>query len=87
MISFELTPEQIGLQRKLHSLARKKLQPYSLQLDGKDPGPIDGGLLKIIAEENCIRPSLMDKFHRDAQTLRIVEGTSQIQKMIIASQV
>ncbi len=52
MISFELTPEQIGLQKRLHRLAREKLQPYSLQLEGKGPGPVDEGFLKIIAGQN-----------------------------------
>ncbi|MBW1795905.1 MAG: hypothetical protein JRJ38_16030, partial [Deltaproteobacteria bacterium] len=33
-----------------------------------------------------IHPSFMSKYQRDAQILRVVEGTSQIQKMIIASQ-
>lgn len=52
MISFELTSEEVGLQRKLHSLAKEKLQPYSLQLDRKQPGPIDKVFLKTIAGEN-----------------------------------
>lgn len=40
----------------------------------------------ILGQKGFIRPSLMDKYQRDAQALRIVEGTSQIQKIIIASQ-
>ncbi|HDM32658.1 MAG TPA: hypothetical protein ENG28_02630 [Deltaproteobacteria bacterium] len=40
----------------------------------------------ILGQRGCKRPSLMDKFQRDAQMTRIIEGTSQVQKMIIASQ-
>ena len=40
----------------------------------------------ILGQRGYKRPSLMDKFQRDAQALRIIEGTSHIQKLIIASQ-
>ena len=40
----------------------------------------------ILGQRGYKRPSLMDKYQRDAQALRIVEGTSHIQKLIIASQ-
>jgi len=40
----------------------------------------------ILGQKGFIRPSLMDKYQRDAQALRILEGTSQIQKIIIAGQ-
>jgi len=43
------------------------------------------GLL-ILGQEGICRSALMDKLLRDAQLTRIVEGTSQIQKAIIASQ-
>ena len=43
------------------------------------------GLL-ILGQEGICRSALMDKLQRDAQLTRIVEGTSQIQKAIIASQ-
>lgn len=52
MIAFELTPDQIGLQKKIHHLAREKIQPYSFGVDGKQPGPVDEGILKIIGGEN-----------------------------------
>ena len=51
MISFELTSEQARLQQKFRTLAKEKLQPYSLKSDQKQPGPIDQGLLKIIGDE------------------------------------
>jgi len=40
----------------------------------------------IMGQKGYHRPSLMEKYQRDAQALRIVEGTTQIQKMIISSQ-
>ena len=40
----------------------------------------------IMGQKGYQRPSLMEKYQRDAQALRIVEGTTQIQKMRIASQ-
>ncbi len=40
----------------------------------------------ILGQKGCKRPSLMDKLLRDAQMSRIIEGTSQVQKMIIATQ-
>jgi alkylation response protein AidB-like acyl-CoA dehydrogenase len=40
----------------------------------------------ILGQSGYTQPSLMAKFQRDAQALRILEGTSQIQKKIIASQ-
>ena len=40
----------------------------------------------ILGQSGYIQPHLMAKYQRDAQGLRILEGTSQIQKMIIASQ-
>lgn len=43
------------------------------------------GLL-IIGQSGYKRPSLIDKIHRDAQALRIAEGTSHVQKLIISGQ-
>jgi alkylation response protein AidB-like acyl-CoA dehydrogenase len=43
------------------------------------------GLL-ILGQSGYKRPSLMDKIHRDAQVLRIAEGTSHVQKLIISGQ-
>lgn len=40
----------------------------------------------ILGQSGYQRPSLMDKLHRDAQALRIAEGTNHIQRMIISSQ-
>ena len=40
----------------------------------------------ILGQQSLYRSSLMGKFQRDAQLTRIVEGTSQIQKAIIVSQ-
>ena len=40
----------------------------------------------ILGQSGYVQPHLMAKYQRDAQGLRILEGTSQIQKMIIASQ-
>ncbi len=40
----------------------------------------------IMGQKGVSRPSLMEKLQRDAQLTRIVEGTSQIQKAIIANQ-
>jgi len=40
----------------------------------------------ILGRKNYIQPSSMAKYQRDAQTLRIVGGPSQIQKIIISSQ-
>lgn len=40
----------------------------------------------ILGQKGYVSPTLMSKYHRDAHALRILEGTSQIQKMIIASQ-
>ena len=40
----------------------------------------------IMGHKSVERPSLMEKLQRDAQLTRIVEGTSQIQKAIIANQ-
>ncbi|MBW2034851.1 MAG: acyl-CoA dehydrogenase family protein [Deltaproteobacteria bacterium] len=42
--------------------------------------------IQILGQRGVIHPSFMSKYQRDAQILRVVEGTSQIQKMIIASQ-
>lgn len=41
----------------------------------------------ILGQKSYVSPTLMAKFQRDAHALRILEGTSQIQKMIIASQI
>ena len=41
---------------------------------------------QILGQRGYINASPMDKYQRDAQALRILEGTSQIQKIIIASQ-
>jgi len=40
----------------------------------------------ILGKKGYLGPSPMAKYQRDAQALRILEGTSQIQKMIIAGQ-
>jgi len=40
----------------------------------------------IMGHKAVLRPSLMEKLQRDAQLSRIAEGTSQIQKAIIANQ-
>ena len=40
----------------------------------------------IMGQKAHTAPSLMSKFQRDAQALRVLEGTDHIQKMIIASQ-
>jgi len=42
--------------------------------------------MQILGQKGYLQPHLMSKFQRDAQGLLILEGTSQIQKMIIASQ-
>lgn len=42
--------------------------------------------MQILGQKGFLQPHLMSKFQRDAQGLLILEGTSQIQKMIIASQ-
>jgi len=41
----------------------------------------------ILGQKGYTSPSLIAKYQRDAHALRILEGTSQIQKMIIASQI
>ncbi|MBI4765328.1 MAG: acyl-CoA dehydrogenase family protein [Deltaproteobacteria bacterium] len=40
----------------------------------------------ILGHKSYFRPSLMEKLLRDSQLSRIIEGTSQIQKIIIANQ-
>jgi alkylation response protein AidB-like acyl-CoA dehydrogenase len=40
----------------------------------------------ILGQSAYTRPNLMAKYQRDAQGLQILEGTKQIQKIIIASQ-
>lgn len=40
----------------------------------------------ILGKKGYLEPSPMAKYQRDAQALRILEGTSQIQKMIISGQ-
>lgn len=42
--------------------------------------------MQILGKTGYLHPHLMSKFQRDSQGMLIVEGTSQIQKMIIASQ-
>jgi len=42
--------------------------------------------MMILGQHGCIGFTPMSKYQRDAQALRIIEGTNQIQKMIIASQ-
>ncbi|HOO45334.1 MAG TPA: acyl-CoA dehydrogenase family protein [Deltaproteobacteria bacterium] len=42
--------------------------------------------MQILGQKGYLQPHLMSKFQRDSQGLLILEGTSQIQKMIIASQ-
>lgn len=42
--------------------------------------------MQILGKTGYLQPHLMSKFQRDSQGMLIVEGTSQIQKMIIASQ-
>jgi len=42
--------------------------------------------LLILGQKGCYSPSLIEKLLRDAQLTRIIEGTSQIQKAIIANQ-
>jgi len=45
----------------------------------------NAGML-ILGKKGYLGPSAMAKYQRDSQALRIVEGTSQIQKMIISGQ-
>jgi len=40
----------------------------------------------ILGQQGYTRPSPMQKYLRDAHVLRIIEGTSHIQKCIIANQ-
>lgn len=40
----------------------------------------------VLGKKGYLEPSPMAKYQRDAQALRILEGTSQIQKMIISGQ-
>ncbi|MCK9229697.1 MAG: acyl-CoA dehydrogenase family protein [Syntrophales bacterium] len=42
--------------------------------------------MQILGKTGYLRPHLMSKFHRDSQGLLILEGTSPIQKQIIAGQ-
>lgn len=42
--------------------------------------------MHILGKTGYLQPHLMSKFQRDSQGMLIIEGTSQIQKMIIASQ-
>ena len=42
--------------------------------------------MQILGQQGYIRPHLMAKWQRDALAFRILEGTNQIQKIIIASQ-
>jgi len=42
--------------------------------------------LQIMGHRGYMRPSMMEKLHRDASILRVVEGTNIIQKVIISSQ-
>jgi len=42
--------------------------------------------MMILGKAGCLQSHLMAKYQRDAQVLQILEGTSQIQKTIIASQ-
>jgi len=42
--------------------------------------------MQILGQKGYLSPHLISKFQRDAQGLLILEGTSQIQKIIIASQ-
>jgi alkylation response protein AidB-like acyl-CoA dehydrogenase len=49
-------------------------------------GITSDGML-IMGQAAHTGPNLLAKFQRDAQVLRILEGTDQIQKMIISSQI
>ena len=51
MISFELTDGQKDLREKYHQLAASRLRPLVLALDQRGPGPMDGDLMKILADE------------------------------------
>ena len=51
MISLELSADQEALQQKIRSLAKEKLQPYSLELDKKTQGPMDPEFRRIMARE------------------------------------
>ena len=42
--------------------------------------------MQILGQQGYTQPHLMAKWQRDALAFRILEGTNQIQKMIIASQ-
>lgn len=42
--------------------------------------------MQILGQKGYLQPHLMSKFQRDSQGLLILEGTSHIQKLIIASQ-
>jgi alkylation response protein AidB-like acyl-CoA dehydrogenase len=45
-----------------------------------------GNAILILGREGYVRRNAVEKYYRDAKALEIVEGTSQIQRMIIASQ-
>ncbi|MGQ9531365.1 MAG: acyl-CoA dehydrogenase family protein, partial [Desulfotomaculales bacterium] len=45
-----------------------------------------GNAVLILGREGYVRRNAVEKYYRDAKALEIVEGTSQIQRMIIASQ-
>ncbi|MBC7105030.1 MAG: acyl-CoA dehydrogenase family protein [Firmicutes bacterium] len=45
-----------------------------------------GHAVLILGREGYVRRNPVEKYYRDAKALEIVEGTSQIQRMIIASQ-
>jgi alkylation response protein AidB-like acyl-CoA dehydrogenase len=41
----------------------------------------------IMGQTAHTKPNLMAKFQRDAQVLRVLDGTDHIQRMIISSQI
>ncbi|MEI7637625.1 MAG: acyl-CoA dehydrogenase family protein, partial [Syntrophus sp. (in: bacteria)] len=65
-----------------HTVASSMAKLYASELAAR---ATTEGIL-ILGQSGYRRPSLMDKLQRDAQALRIAEGTSQIQKVIISSQ-
>jgi acyl-CoA dehydrogenase len=101
VVCFDPTPEQEALREMVHKFAANEIRPHAAEWDREGVFPLDlfrkafaadlamrvaTDAVQIFGGYGYMKESPVEKLMRDAKLLQIYEGTSQIQRMVIAKE-
>ena len=75
--AFELSEAQLMLGETVYELSRRHIAPRAAM-----KAAVDG--VQVLGGAGYMKDHPLERFMRDAKQLQIIEGTNQIQRMVIA---